>query len=391
MELPIQTEALVVHKPGDDFVMTPILIQNMNPDEILVEMKYTGLCHTDFLLRQGHLPGVRYPAIAGHEGAGIILSVGSAVKDKSLNPGDKVLLSFYSCGNCPSCLEDRLPTKCPDMPRANLRAARLQDGSSSATLTDGITHVSAHFFGHSSFSRISVVHELSVVKCDDLDNKDMALYAPMGCGYQTGAGTILNILKPKPYHHSLVVFGMGSVGFAAMMAAVAVGVKQIIAVDLVEGKLASAKELGATDIIQPGLPGVSVVEEIKRITDRNFGVQFAIDTTGAPKVVEEMLECLRPGGTAVSVGAPPPDSPIKVDAGAFFHMNKNWLSVIEGDSYPPELIPRLTALHRKGKFPVEKISKTYPVAEIKQAIEDMEAGKVRPSTFPIRKLRTLLT
>ena len=235
-----------------------------------------------------------------------------------------------------------------------------------------------------------MVHEHCVVKC--AFPEDLAIYSPMGCGYQTGAGTVLNILKPKP-DQTVAVFGAGSVGFAAIMAAAATSVGQIIAVDIVEPKLALAKELGATHTINTSNIKGTVIDEVMAMTGSR-GVDFAIDTTGVSAVVEKMLDCLAYGGTAASVGAPPREERISVGSGAFFAGKKTWLSVAEGDSHPPEVvvpcysessrllttnqfIPKLIELHRQGKFPVEKISKVYPVAELKKAISDMKNGTVR--------------
>lgn len=195
--------------------------------------------------------------------------------------------------------------------------------------------VRSQFFGQSSFARYSAVHENCVVKCPHPE--DLAIYSPMGCGYQTGAGTILNILKPAP-DQTVAVFGAGSVGFAAIMAAATVPAKQTIAVDIVDSKLALAKDLGATHIINSAKIQGTVVDEIKALTGGR-GVDFAVDTTGVSSVVEQMLNCLAYGGTAASVGAPPMNSNINVDAGAFFAGKKTWISVAEGDSHPPEVRP----------------------------------------------------
>lgn len=377
MQLPLQTEALVVEEPGDDFKMTPIVIDHLRPDEVLVEMKYSGVCHTDFLLQHGLLGLAELPAIAGHEGAGIIRAVGAEVRDKSLRVGDRVLLSYAACGRCEACAEKRA-SKCAAFAPLNLAATRWPDGSTPARLLDG-RRVGSQFFGQSSFARVSAVHERSVVRCplpDDDDGDMMALYAPMGCGYQTGAGTVLNVLRPRPYQ-TVAIFGMGSVGFAALMAATSLPVRAVIAVDLVDRKLALARELGATHTINSsGLPqGASVVDEVMGLTGGR-GVDFAIDTTGVASVVEKMLDCLAQAGTAASVGATQPGKTIAVDAGAFFTGMKTWVAVAEGDSNPPEFIPQLIDLHKQGKFPIEKISRVYPVAELKTAISDMEAGRV---------------
>ncbi|KAK4101274.1 NAD(P)-binding protein [Parathielavia hyrcaniae] len=371
VRFPLETEAFVVDKAGGDFVMTPIVIQDLRPDEVLVEMRYSGICHTDLLLQHGGLaPLIDFPAIGGHEGAGIIRAIGSQVKDKSLQLGDPVLLSFAACGNCGSCRDDQF-SRCPSFPSLNLTGICRKDGSTPAMLSDG-RPVRSQFFGQSSFSRVSVAHETCVVKCPYPD--DMTIYSPMGCGYQTGAGTILNVLKPRP-DQTVAVFGAGSVGVAAILAAASIPVKQIVAVDVVERKLALAQELGATHTINSSKIKRSLADEVKNVTG-GLGVDFSIDTTGVSKVIEQMLNCLAYGGTAASVGAPPMDDKITVGSGSFFAEKKMWVGVTEGESHPPEFIPRLVNLHREGKFPVEKLSKVYSVEEMKKAISDMKHGTV---------------
>lgn len=287
-------------------------------------------------------PLIEFPAIPGHEGAGIIRAIGSEVKDKTLRIGDRVLLSFTACGGCTSCREEQF-SRCADFGRLNLTGLRRPDGTTPAALLDDGQPVRSQFFGQSSFSRFSAVNEHSVVRCPPPDEAEeaeeesaLAIYAPMGCGYQTGAGTILNIMRPRP-DQTVAVFGAGSVGFAAIMAAVAIPVKQVIAIDLVERKLALAKELGATDVINTSeLQQGRVVDEIKRLTGGS-GVDFVIDTTGAPSVVEKMLDCLAYGGTAASIGVSPMETRISVDLGAFFAYKKSWIGVVEGGSHPPKV------------------------------------------------------
>ncbi|KAK3377220.1 chaperonin 10-like protein [Lasiosphaeria ovina] len=370
MEFPVKTEALVVQSAGAAFEMTPIVIDELRPDEVLVEMKYSGFCHTDMLVQQGVLPGLELPAIPGHEGAGIVRAIGSQVKDKTLRVGDAVLLSFTVCGQCAPCGEQRL-TKCVVHPVVNFRATRLADNTTSARLARDGRPVRSQFFGQSSFARLSAVHEVCVVKCPYPD--DLAVYAPLGCGYQTGAGTVLNMLKPRTYD-SIVIFGMGCVGSAALMAAAHLQVRQIVAVDVVERKLALARELGATDTVDSAGNTAGLAEQVRALT--GGGASFCVDTTGVPAVIEQMLDCLAHGGTAASIGAPPGGARIQVDVAAFFYQNKNWVSVIEGDSFPPKFIPELMELHRQGRFPIDKICKVYPIEDLDRAMADMKSGEV---------------
>lgn len=222
---------------------------------------------------------------------------------------------------------------------------------------------------------MSVVNEKCVVRCEYPEN--MAIYALIGCGFQTGAGTVLNVLKPEK-DDSIVVFGLGSVGLSALMAAKYMGVGQIIAVDIVDEKLQMAKELGATDSINSReIP--DVVKGIKELT--NGGATFTMDCTGRLGVIEDMVECLAPQGTAALVGVPPADAKIKLDPLWFLLNNKKLIGVIEGDSNPVELIPRLVKMQQDGHFPIEKLCKTYPVAKLKDAIHDLHTGKVSLSAL----------
>lgn len=167
------------------------------------------------MLQQGLLPLCDFPAIFGHEGAGIIKAIGKDVKDKDLKVGDPALLSFNTCGTCKACTGGH-PAYCHTHALVNHNAVRLSDRSTPARLKDGNQSVRSQYFGQSSFSKMSVVNEKCVVKCPHPEN--MAIYAPIGCGIQTGAGTVLNVLKPTK-EQSIVIFGLGSVGLSALMAA----------------------------------------------------------------------------------------------------------------------------------------------------------------------------
>jgi Zn-dependent alcohol dehydrogenase len=206
-----------------------------------------------------------------------------------------------------------------------LSGIRRTDGTSPAKLLDG-RPVRSQFFGQSSFARFSVVYENCVAKCPYPD--DLAIYSPMNCGYQTGAGTIFNLLKLKP-DQTLVVFGAGSLGFAAIMAAATIPAKQIIAIDIMEAKLSLAKEVGATHTIDSSQG--SFTEVIKNITG-NRGVDFAIDTTGVALVVGKLLGCLAYGGMVVQLGHTP-----RGDIGVLYFDEKGSVSISDGDPHPPEV------------------------------------------------------
>lgn len=279
----------------------------------------------DIVMQQGLLPMVEFPAIFGHEGAGIVRAVGSSVKNKSLQVGDSVLLSFTVCGDCVQCKSGH-PAYCHNHPQINHGAVR-RDGSTPGKLLDG-RGVRSQYFGHSSFAKMSVVSEKCVVKCPYPESMD--IYAPLGCGFQTGAGTILNVLKPQP-QQSVVICGIGGVGLAALMAAKYLGVQQLIAIDLVDERLKLAEELGATHTIN-SKQNTDVVKAIKNLT--HGGAGFAVDCTGVVPVIEMLIECIGPKGVAATVGVPPPGRKIQIDPLTFLLENKTYVGVIEGDSNP---------------------------------------------------------
>lgn len=282
-------------------------------------------------MQTGRLAIPDYPVILGHEGAGIVRAIGNDVKDKSLAVGDQVLLSWTICQKCVRCLEGR-PTFCMHHNSINFRAVRFEDGTTPAKLKDGKTAVGSQFFGHSSFARMSVVESYSVVKCPVPDM--LPCYAPLGCGFQTGAGTVLNAVKPTKGSR-VVVFGLGSVGLAALMAAVHIEVKQVVGVDVVESRLALAKEFGATDVINSAEAGSNLVDQLKQVT--GGGADVAIDCSGAPSALQAALDCICYGGTAVTVGVPPPGFKVDLEALPFFLDNKTFRSVIEGESTPSKV------------------------------------------------------
>jgi len=194
----------------------------------------------------------------------------------------------------------------------------------------------------------------------------------MGCGYQTGAGTVLNILKPKPAS-SVVIFGLGTVGLTALMACKYIGVQNIIAIDIQPSKFALATELGATKVINsreiPDMPA-----HLKELT--GGGANFCIDCTGVPKVIETMLDSLAMLGTAATVGVAPSDAKISISPLRFLLESKRYIGCREGDSIPSEFVPRLVKMHSQGYFPVEKLVKVYDYKDFQQALDDLHHGKV---------------
>jgi aryl-alcohol dehydrogenase len=221
------------------------------------------------------------------------------------------------------------------------------------------------FFGQSSFASHALAYESNVVVVGE--EIDLAVAAPLGCGVQTGAGTVLNVLAPPP-ESSLVVFGAGGVGLSAVMAAFASGVGTIVAVDPVAERRRLAEDLGATAVLDPG--ACDVVEAIRAVT--GAGATHAIDTTAKGAVINQAIEALAPLGTLALVGLRPAD--FAMDIQSVMSGGKTVRGVIEGDAAPREFIPRLVELHLQGRLPLEKLIRRYDFEDIGIAFADAAGG-----------------
>ncbi|KAL2837305.1 chaperonin 10-like protein [Aspergillus pseudoustus] len=378
----VQTQAYVVDHKGAPFVLRDVILDKVLPTEVLVEMKYTGLCHTDIVVQNGGMPIGDYPVVLGHEGVGIVRWIGSAVADKALKLGDTVALSFHTCQQCRNCKAGQCGG-CPHMTSVNFlntaRSAPPPASSESSSSPSPISlpngsSVHGQFFGQSSLSKLAIVTEKCVVRLDGARPDELQYLAPMGCGYLTGAGTVMNVLKPQA-EDSVVVLGLGAVGFAAILAAVALGVRRVVAVDLVDAKLNLAASLGATDTINTsGSSNKDLAVCIRSILPN--GADKIVDATGVPHLLESAIQCLAHGGTLALVGVPPPEAVLKINALDLLLSCKRVIGVIEGLSEPCTFIPRLFQLFRDGRFPVDRLATVYPAAQLAQAIEDLKSGRV---------------
>jgi aryl-alcohol dehydrogenase len=356
----VKITAAVCRGKGEEFKIEEIDLADPREDEVLVRNVGAGVCHTDLICRDQWYP-VPLPAVFGHEGSGIVEAVGKQVT--KVKPGDHVVMSFMSCGVCKSCRTGR-PAYCAELYGRNFSGGRPDE--SSALSSDG-ERVNGHFFGQSSFASHSVAYERSVVKVDP--EADLALLGPLGCGIQTGAGAVFNSLNPVA-GTSIVVFGSGSVGLAAIMAAKAVGCTTIIAVDLLDSRIELAKELGATHGINPTT--TDSVAAVKDITDG--GADYSLEMTANPKVFRNAVDCLGPLGTCGIIGASALGTEYTFDANDVLLPGKTIKGLIEGDSVPDIFIPRLVSLIQQGKFPLAKLVTNYKLDEINKAAHDTEGG-----------------
>ncbi len=346
-----------------DFSGTPVIetldLTGPGTDEVLVKIVATGVCHTDLKIASSEGRSPR-PVVLGHEGAGVVEAVGSGIHD--LQPGDHVVMSFGSCGHCPSCLTAE-PALCYT---ADHFTCTREDGSFYLMSSSGPVH--GDFFNQSSFANYAVAKRRGVVKVRD--DVPLEILGPLGCGIQTGAGTILNIFKIQP-GQSLAVFGAGALGLSAIMAAKLSGATTIIAIDVHKSRLDLAEELGATHTILAD--GSKLSDEIRSIV--RYGVDFAFDTSTISSAMLDAISSLAPRGT-FGYAAPPSDTDGSLSLPMMpLMLGKKIVGVLEGNSNPEIFIPELINYYQNSAFPFDKLITFYPFDEISKAFHDSEEGK----------------
>ncbi|QOX64129.1 NAD(P)-dependent alcohol dehydrogenase [Anoxybacterium hadale] len=358
----MKIKAAVTYTKGSPFKIEEVELASPKDDEILVKIVACGVCHTDQAVRFQHIP-VPLPAVLGHEGSGIVEQIGKNVTQFEI--GDKVGISFGFCGKCTNCITAHQHA-CENFNAINFGGVQ-PDGTTRLSTAEG--KPLSTFFGQSSFATHVVVNENSAVKILHNDI-DLALIGPMGCGIQTGAGAVLNRLRPQ-FGSTIAVFGCGTVGMSAIMAAKIAGCEKIIAVGGNPKSLALARELGATHTINR-----KEVEDIVgtiRNEITNGGVNYAIDTTGVPDFVKSALASCRVMGTAVVLGATG-DLTLNIQT-ELMGDAKSLIGIVEGDSIPKLFIPQLLDYYEKGMFPFDKLIKFYPFGQINEAFAASDSGE----------------
>lgn len=362
------TVALIAEK-GAPFTMTEVELDEPRSDEVLVRIVATGLCHTDLTVPQ-MLPAEMFPTVMGHEGTGVVEAVGDAVE--GIVVGDHVVLSFRSCRSCGACQRGDVGY-CENTLLLNYMGMRA-DGSTTMSRRDEdgqAQTVFGSFFGQSSLARHALVYADNCVVVDK--ELDLTLLAPFACGFQTGAGTVLNVVKPKP-DESLVVFGVGAVGLAAIAAAAGEGVSTIVAVDPAASRRDAAAAYGAIALDPTGAGDgevPSIQDQVKAVTDG--GAHYAIDTTAIAAVVRQAQHSLRSQGMLVAVGLGA--SEYTIDAIDLLQQGKVIRSSIEGECDPLTAIPELIALRDAGKLDVDHLVTTYSFDRLDEAIDDAKSGR----------------
>lgn len=361
--------AAVVPARSAPFELQTLDLAGPRADEVVVRVVATGMCHTDLHARDGYFPNLPYPIVCGHEGAGIVEEVGAAVSD--LAPGDPVVISFPWCGECEPCQAGR--TSYCTQGRALKSGGRRADGSFPMS-RDGAPVYSC-FFQQSSFATFAVTPAKDVVKIRR--DAPLELLGPLGCGLQTGAGAVINVMQPQ-VGQGIAIYGVGGVGLAGLMAAKIAGCDPIIAIDRLPDRLKLARELGATHALES--KGAETLAEIRKIT--GGGTHFALETSAAPAVFRLAVDALRGLGTCILVGS--------ARAGTEVSFEMPWLQggrtvrgVVQGDSWPREFIPQLVDLFIAGKMPLDRLITSYDFVDINRAAADAASGS---TIKPVLKL-----
>jgi len=371
-----RTKAIVCHDTlkNGGWKMDEVGLRPLREGELLVEMVASGVCHTDVMfgsMVSGSAPFAFYPRILGHEGSGYVREVGSGVT--VAKAGDPVLLSFNFCDACEICKTGHY-SNCISFNQLNF----FGNPAFQLAAESGEPEIRGAFFGQSSFANYSIVKQGSVVNVSGIveSKEDLQLFAPLGCGIQTGSGTVVNISGAGP-RDAICIMGLGGVGLSAVMGAKIQGCRMIIGIDRVGNRLKLAKELGATHVIDGSKldEGKTLGEIVKEIAD-GVGPSITIDTTGAPVLMDAGIQFTRNRGKYIQVGSPPPDYQLSsVNGFELMCSGKSWIGAIEGGSHPPDYVPKMIQWYREGKFPIDKLMKLMPVGQFEQALHEMHSGE----------------
>jgi S-(hydroxymethyl)glutathione dehydrogenase/alcohol dehydrogenase len=361
----------VLHAPNTRFVIEELDLDHPRQGEVLVRLRAVGVCHSDWHLVTGATKHPM-PVVAGHEGAGVVESLGDGVSD--LQAGDHVILNWApACGRCFYCTH-RKPNLC-DTYTAPIWAGTMLDGTSRLTLTSSVEsqlrgNVVYSYCGLAAFADYTVVPRQSCVKV----RKDVPLEAAalVGCAVATGVGAAMFTAKVQQ-GESVAVIGCGGVGLNCIQGAKICGASPIIAIDVNQTKLQFAREFGATH----GVVSSSIVGERVRDLSGGRGVDHAIEAVGLPKLQELALELARPGGTITLAGLSPMGSATNLPGAVIVRQEKTIKGSYYGSANPPSDFPMMIDLYKAGKLKLDElVSRRFPLAKINDAFGQMLLGEV---------------
>ena len=345
----------------------PLKIRNVELDppgagEVLIRVHAAGLCHSDLSVISGDRPRP-VPMVLGHESAGEVLECGAGVTD--LAPGDRVVLVFMpSCGGCMPCAEGR-PALCEPGAASN-GAGTLLSGARRIRLNGLPVY---HHVGVSCFAEQAVVSRRSCVKISaDLSHAEAALF---GCAVLTGVGAVINTARVQA-GTSVAVLGLGGVGFSALLAAVASGAREVVALDLSDTKLALARELGATATFNAAR--ADAADEVRALT--RGGVDFAFEMAGAIAAMELAWRITRRGGSTISAGLPHPDKRFALPPVQLVAEERTLRGSYIGSAVPARDIPRYIEMYQRGKLPVDRLmGETLALDDINRGFDRLATGQ----------------
>jgi alcohol dehydrogenase len=354
-------------KPPPYAKTRPVTIAQVDLDppgdgEVLVRMAAAGLCHSDLSIINGSRPRPM-PLALGHEASGVVEEVGPGVRD--LRKGDHVIFVFVpSCGNCTPCAEGR-PALCEPAIAAAV----------AGTLLSGAQRIHRsgmpinHQVGVSSFAEYATVSRRSLIKVEpDIPLEYAALF---GCAVLTGMGAVVNCAQVRA-GSTVGIVGLGGVGLAALLGALAAGASRIVGVDLLDSKLALAKSLGASDTFNA--TETDCVEAARAATAG--GVDYCLDFTGSAEGLATAYKLTRRGGVTVTAGLPPPDATFALPAVHLVAEERTVKGSYLGSSVPVRDIPRYLALYRRGRLPVDKLlTGKLPLEEINLGFDRLANGE----------------
>lgn len=359
----MKIKAAVVRELKAPLTIETLELDEPRPNEARVRLVATGVCHTDAIVRDGIYP-MPLPAVLGHEGGGVVEQVGAEVR--SVKVGDHVVMSAAYCTHCVQCRSGQV-AYCENLFAEDFGGRRTSDGTTALKSADGRIY-SSHFFGQSAFATYANVVESALIPVPA--DVPLEAVAFLGCGMQTGAGAILNELRPRA-GSSVAVSGSGAVGLAAVMAARVAGATTIVAIDVHDSRLELAKQMGATHTINAKTS--DTVKELQRFTGGK-GIDYILDTTAAPKVLANLATTLGIRGVLALVGAARPGTEVSFEIGSSLVRGWTFKTIVQGSSVPQDFIPRLVALWQQGRFPVDKLTKKYKLEDINQAFADSASG-----------------
>lgn len=365
----MKVRAAIAYEGRQSLAIEELELRGPGPDDILVRLAGSGLCHTDVKARDGQI-AVPKPVVLGHEGAGVVERVGERVA--KVKPGDHVVLTYDSCGVCPPCKRSD-PAYCDQSTPLNFADARAGETGSFTTRSGAAIH--GHFFGQSSFANYAIAgsrNTIPVRKAAPLE-----FLGVLGCSVQTGAGAVMNALQARA-GGTIAIFGCGPVGLSAILGAVASGCSAIVAVDLLPSRLKMAQQLGATHTVLAG-PLVKTSEEIQK--QISGGVECAFDTTASGESYQQAILSLARKGRFGFVAAPIGKPDLNINMSVVMNRGLTIRGIVQGDSVPDAFIPKLIDLHLAGRFPFDKFLTKYPFEKINEAIEDQATGKVVKPVF----------